>query len=184
MEKKIIRRRFIWVTLAAVVMAGWPASAQVRKASTETLTAAEPRVFVWREGTRGMRATLVTDTEAVVALRAVSAQSSAQHQAHYERLGAAVSAAESAGVPVFQQGGGNGPILLPTGGVLVRLTKGTDPVAFFAAQGVEYKDWYLDRLYLVETEPGWATLEAVSRLGEADGVESAQPNWWRERGAQ
>ena len=73
---------------------------------------------------------------------------------------------------------------MPVGGVLVRLSEGTDPVAFFAEHGLNYEDWHLRRLYLIETEPGWAALDTVARLNELDEVESAQPNWWRERGAQ
>ena len=182
--QKTQRRRFVWTTLAAIVMATWPAFGQtIKKAETERIQAAEPRVFVWREGDREMRATLVNDAQEVVELRVASAPNSSTHRAHYERLSIAVQAAADAGVPVFQQGEG-GPILLPVGGVLVRLSEGTDPVAFFAEHGLNYEDWHLRRLYLIETEPGWAALDTVARLNELDEVESAQPNWWRERGAQ
>lgn len=168
-------RRIVWVILSAVVMAGWPVLGQVR---------VEPNVYVWSDAGREMRATLVEDDDRLVRVGSAATVGKVGLSPHEARMASVVESARSAGLPVFRQAGGAGPLMIPAGGVLVRMLAGVDAAAFFAREGLEYEPRGVERLYFVHSDAGWASLELASRLDEIGAVELAVPNWWRERSAQ
>ena len=168
-------RRIVWVVLSAVVMAGWPVLGQVR---------VEPNVYVWNDAGREMRATLVEDDDRLVRVGSAATVGKVGLSPHEARMASVVESARSAGLPVFRQAGGAGPLMIPAGGVLVRMLAGVDAAAFFAREGLEYEPRGVERLYFVHSDAGWASLELASRLDEIGAVELAVPNWWRERSAQ
>ena len=88
--------------------------------------------------------------------------------------------------PVFRLESGGGLMTLP-GGVLIALDPELDQAAiesFFSrnnistdlTSGLEY----IINGFLVESEPGFPSLELANRLAAQQGVLIASPNWWRE----
>lgn len=89
----------------------------------------------------------------------------------------------------------DGPVFLSDSGELASLPGGVLVVldaewtleqvqGFFASNGVDWDDvselGYVDNGYLVETEPGFVSLELANNLAGQPGVEIASPNWWTE----
>ena len=92
--------------------------------------------------------------------------------------------------PVFRSESGGGLMTLP-GGVLLSLDPGWDRDAvqgFFSRNGISTDRTselgFLANGFLVETEPGFPSLELANALAAQDGVLSASPNWWREMEAR
>ena len=168
-------RQTAWMALVAMLMSAWPIMAQAKiKIKKVNL---EPNVYIWNDAGREMQATLINPSNG---LQRVTAGATANPARTGERA-AIIADATEANLPVFQQSGPRSPLMIPVGGVLVRMIPGVDAASFFAGQGLEYESWSVTRLYFVPTEPGWAALELATRLDDIGAVESAQPNWWRER---
>ena len=144
------------------------------------------REFTWRDGDQVRRVYLVEEVDGVLAEfeeKSKNATSPAIRQ-HTRRWFGVVSAARSARLPVFR--GPGGTVMTLPGGVLVALEKeATDAAAFFAANGIAAERLKpvegLDRTWLVETAPGFPSLELANRLAELEDVEVSSPNWLRER---
>ena len=88
--------------------------------------------------------------------------------------------------PVFRSESGGGLMTLP-GGILLALDPEWDRDAvegFFSRNGISTDRTselgFLANGFLVETEPGFPSLELANALAAQDGVLSASPNWWRE----
>ena len=88
--------------------------------------------------------------------------------------------------PVFRSESGGGLMTLP-GGVLLALDPEWDEAgveSFFSRNNIS-KDrtselGFLDNGFLVETEPGFPSLELANALASQDGVVMSTPNWWTE----
>ena len=109
--------------------------------------------------------------------------SAARSGAAKTTTGAAVTAAAPAAVsPVFVDASGR-PRALP-GGVIVTL-KGTMPPdaarAELQAAGLTPLRRIGERMWLVESDPGLATLDLANRLHRDGRFEFVQPNWWNAR---
>ena len=88
--------------------------------------------------------------------------------------------------PVFKAESGDGLMTLP-GGVLLALDAGWDQARiekFFAGNDISTELVeeleFLDNGFLMETEPGFPSLELANSLAQQEGVISAAPNWARE----
>ena len=90
------------------------------------------------------------------------------------------------GQPVFRSD--SGELMALPGGVLVLLQSDTDPAELLAPEGVAPGRIQplggLPDAWVVQTEPGLASLELANRLAELEEVLLSQPNWWRDRRAR
>ena len=91
-----------------------------------------------------------------------------------------------AAAPVFRSESGGGLMTLP-GGVLLARDPAWDEAAvesFFAQNdlgpGRVSALGYIQNGFLVETGPGFPSLELANALAAQDGVVTASPNWWTE----
>lgn len=92
--------------------------------------------------------------------------------------------------PVFRSESGGGLMTLP-GGVLVALDPGwteQQVQEFFAQNGISPESTsalgFIENGFLIETEPGFPSLELANELAAHNGVEISSPNWWREAQAK
>ncbi len=92
--------------------------------------------------------------------------------------------------PVFRSESGGELMTLP-GGVLVALDpEWTDQQVqdFFIQNGISLASTselgFIENGFLIETEPGFPSLELANELAAHDGVEISSPNWWREAQAK
>ena len=92
--------------------------------------------------------------------------------------------------PVFRSESGGELMTLP-GGVLVALDPEWDEQQvqeFFAQNGISLDSVtaleFIENGFLVDTEPGFPSLELANELAAYDGVGIASPNWWREAQAK
>ena len=92
--------------------------------------------------------------------------------------------------PVFRSESGGGLMTLP-GGVLVALDPEWDEQQveeFFTQNGISLENTtaleFIENGFLVDTEPGFPSLELANELAALDVVEIASPNWWREAQAK
>ena len=90
------------------------------------------------------------------------------------------------GLPVFRSESGGGLMTLP-GGVLLSLDPDWDKAqvdGFFSDNGISPDQvselGFIPNGFLVETEPGFPSLELANSLASQDGVEISSPNWWNE----
>ena len=147
--------------------------------------AAQGRVYTYRDGDRTIRVLLQPDLvvqktadnipDDVVAFKGAR-DSIVQRRTKHGR----------ASLPVFRSESGGGLMTLP-GGVLLALDPGWDQTGvdnFFSRNQIPMDRvselGYLENGFLVETEPGFASLELANALAAQDGVVIASPNWWSE----
>ena len=137
--------------------------------------------YVWRDGDRVRRARWQPDLvlqpssdnrDDDVVVRDFGSESVVERRSRH--AGRAV-------LPVFRDEGG-GLMTLP-GGVLVVLDPGWDVVRvnrFFSANGIKrsrvIEQAFADNAYLVETDPGFPSLELANALADLDGVVLSSPN--------
>lgn len=84
--------------------------------------------------------------------------------------------------PVFRDEGGRARAL--PGGVVVVLDAALDDAdarALIARHGAAASRRIADRVWLVESPAGMASLELANRLADTGAFTAAQPNWWVER---
>ena len=89
-------------------------------------------------------------------------------------------------LPVFRSESGGGLMTLP-GGVLIALDTSWDEdtvESFLSKNGISMDMTsdlgVLKNALVVETEPGFPSLELANELAAQDGVMISSPNWWRE----
>ncbi len=187
--------------LAAFLHPGSDAAAQfvelerdapTKKKESATSRSGTPQgqVYTWDDGGRTRRAYLQEDL--IVAADGAVASSGIEVAGTIEVArtsgGPIVRVAEASradGLPVFRSQ--SGALMTLPGGVLLVFDaqwteSGTD--AFFAANGIG-----MDRVsplgeipngFVVETEPGFPSLDLARALAGLDGVRLSSPNWWRE----
>ena len=92
--------------------------------------------------------------------------------------------------PVFRSESGGELMTLP-GGVLVALDPEWDEQQveeFFTENGISMDRVleleFIDNAFLIDTEPGFPSLELANELAANDAVEVSSPNWWREAQAK
>ena len=151
-------------------------------------------VYTWHDGDRTLQARLqldlvVLDDGAIAKQDEIVADTAfgqIVNRAAGSADGAAGAEGTSSGHPVFLSE--SGTLMTLPGGVIVVLderwdTDGTD--AFFARNSISLNRVselsYLANGFLVETSPGFASLDLANELAGQVGVELSSPNWWRER---
>ena len=89
-------------------------------------------------------------------------------------------------LPVFKPESGGGLMTLP-GGVLIALDPGWDEDtidSFLSKNGISTDRTselgFIVNGFVVETEPGFPSLELANELASQDGVMISSPNWWME----
>ncbi len=144
--------------------------------------------YTWRDGDRTLTALLQDDLtvspDGEIALRQDAAGGTAGRDTARSDTPGKGEAGD--GLPVFRSP--TGSLMTLPGGVLLALDEEWsegEVAAFFAANGiaagrVSALDYVVNG-FLVETEPGWASLELANALAEQEGVEVSSPNWWQER---
>ena len=142
-------------------------------------------VYTWDDGGRSMRVVLQADlvvqkTSADTPEDAVIARGSGD--SIVRRQAGHIQEAR----PVFRSESGGGLMMLP-GGVLLAL----DPLwdegeieSFFSSNNISTDRIseleFLQNGFLVETEPGFPSLDLANLLADQEGVLISSPNWWSE----
>ena len=144
-------------------------------------------VYTWHDGDRTRRVILQTRP----AVQEIEAAGSASEDAVIKKgeLDGMVrkTSRRGSGVqPEFRSESGGELMTLP-GGVVLALDPEWDRAAvekFFLRNGIALKRTseldFLDNGFLVETEPGFPSLELANALAEQEGVILSSPNWARE----
>ena len=169
-----LRQAILLAVFAVLAMPGAAALGQQDESDLEA------RTYKWRDGDRTLEAVLqpaLTESEIL------------EGDDRRQGIADAVLAAQAEGLPVFRSQGGS--LMMLPGGVLLVVDAGwseEETAAFFAANEIPTSrvsplSW-LSNGYLVQTEPGFASLELANALAELDGVEISSPNWWRERSSR
>ena len=166
-----------------------PSPADRTTATAEDGSPAQGPVYTWQDGDRTMRVVLQTD------LVVQKTETNEPGDVLVVRMGAHSIVQKKAGRgtdagPVFRSESGGGLMTLP-GGILLALDPEWDRDAvegFFSRNGISTDRTselgFLANGFLVETEPGFPSLELANALAAQDGVLSASPNWWREMEAR
>ena len=147
--------------------------------------AVDGNVYTWQDGDRTMRAVLQEDL--VVQSKS---DNTPQDAIVAEGGGGSIVRKQykhgSAAQPVFKSELGGGLMTLP-GGVMLALDPEWDPTEvdkFFEINGIKPDQVselsFLDNAFLVETDPGFPSLELANSLADKDGVTVSSPNWWRQ----
>ena len=136
------------------------------------------QVYTYADGDRTVRVRLQSDLE--VSGEGSVARGSGEHIVTKD------SAGRSSGQPVFRSESSGTLMTLP-GGVLLVLEaewSTAETNAFFARNQIKLsRVSALDvaaNSFLVETAPGFPSLDLANALAVQDGVRISSPNWWRE----
>ena len=179
----------IGVVEVVSVEEGSPASSgPVFRAEREAAAAAarsqRGQVFTWRDGDNMRRAVLQDD----VAARETASAKSGDVAVVEGRQTSIVDRRSGQGSvePVFRSESGGGLMTLP-GGVLLALDATWDQAQvddFFERNGISADRvtelGFVPNGFVVDTEPGFPSLELANALAGQDGVAVSSPNWWRE----
>ena len=156
-----------------------PARKQNRsKARGDSGPADQGQVYTYADGDRTVRVRLQTDLE--VSRDGSITRSRGEHIVTRDRSGT------SSGQPVFRSESSGALMSLP-GGVLLVLEaewSQAETNAFFARNRIKLSRVsgldFAANSFLVETEPGFPSLDLANTLAAQDGVLISSPNWWRE----
>ena len=142
----------------------------------------EGEVYTWADGDRTLRVVLqedlvVQDTASIAPNAEVVARGST------ESIVRVNSGSAQDSLPVFRSQSGGGLMTLP-GGVLLSLDPEWDQAqveSFFSENGISAERiselGFIPNGFLVETAPGFPSLELANDLAAQDGVVIASPNW-------
>ena len=161
-----------------------PVSRAEREAAAAEAKSQQGEVYTWQDGDRTLGAVLqddlvVLDTASIKADDVVVVK------------GGDTSIVEQRGgsggsEPVFRSESGGELMTLP-GGVLLALDPQWDQAQvddFFDRNGISADRvselGFIPNGFVVETEPGFPSLELANALADQDGVTVSSPNWWRE----
>ena len=138
--------------------------------------------YVWYDGDRAVRVWLQTDlvlqktsenTADDVVVQTGRSESIVERRPEHDERGT---------LPVFRSGGGSF-MTLPGGVILVldQTWSSTQADAFLAEHGIEKSSVqvleFAANAFLVETDPGFPSLDLANDLAGEDGVEVSSPNW-------
>ncbi len=185
--------------LVAFLLPGAQVSAQVvellearesegyeERAEVERPSPPQGRIYTWKDGDRTRRAYLQSD---LVVSPGKDAALSGRDEGAGPQAGKIVrvaGASETEGEPVFRSS--SGALMTLPGGVLLVFDSNwgeAETAAFFDANGIA-----MDRVsplgaipngFVVETDPGFPSLELANSLVGRGGVRLSSPNWWKER---
>ncbi len=184
--------------LVAFLLPGAQVSAQVvellearesegyeERAEVERPSPPQGRIYTWKDGDRTRRAYLQSD---LVVSRKDAALSGRDEGARPQagKIVRVAGASETEGEPVFRSS--SGALMTLPGGVLLVFDSNwgeAETAAFFDANGIA-----MDRVsplgaipngFVVETDPGFPSLELANSLVGRGGVRLSSPNWWKER---
>ena len=161
-----------------------PVSRAEREAAAAEAKSQQGEVYTWQDGDRTLGAVLqddlvVLDTASIKADDVVVVK------------GGDTSIVEQRGgsggsEPVFRSESGGELMTLP-GGILLALDPQWDQAQvddFFDRNGISADRvselGFIPNGFVVETEPGFPSLELANALADQDGVTVSSPNWWRE----
>ena len=168
--------------------------------SVRAASAVQGPVYTWEDGDRTLRVRLQPDLrvreEGELGEREFFVVRAGDHVIvrSESRAGASEAAGDDAaaddaaaadGQPVFRSESGT-LMTLPGGVVLIfdRSLSDADRAAFFAANGIDSDRasplGAIPGAFLVETEPGFPSLDLANALAGQPGVEVSSPNWWKE----
>ena len=160
------------------------ASRAEREAAAAAIKSQQGQVFTWQDGDRTLGAVLqddlvVQDTASIKADDVVVVEGGSTSIVEGR-------AGNSGAEPVFRSESGGELMTLP-GGVLLALDADWDESQvddFFERNGISADRVseldFISNGFVVETEPGFPSLELANALAGQDGVTVSSPNWWRE----
>ena len=200
---RVRARGLRWSRLAPGALLTFLALLPQGAAAQQAVDEADPPVYTYRDGDRTLKVVLQEDlvlTRTIVAARDSSQVLASVGDAVIVRLqpeesegddpNAASAASRVAAVrpadaqPVFRSV--SGTLMALPGGVVVIFDEAWDTaraMSFFAAEGISrdrISPLPLDNSYVVETAPGFPSLDLANRLADRPGVDVSSPNWWRE----
>ena len=175
-------------TPPSVVLRGAPSQGKDGRDETDS-EGGQGTVYTWQDGDREMRSVLQDD-----------ASDPEENTPTRDDRGITVKGVQGSGkgsgeendnvLPEFRMESGGGLMTLP-GGVILILDPDWDEARvdrFFSRNGISAKDVkeleFLDNGFLIETEPGFPSLNLANDLAGKKGVISSSPNWARERQAK
>ena len=146
---------------------------------------AQDRPYTWHDGDRTLTVLLQDDLTVTQDGDIASKEDIAARTTRSDT----VDKAASAGLPVFRSQSGS--LMTLPGGVLLALDETwtiAETDAFFARNGIDTARVseldYVANGFLVETEPGFPSLELANALAAQAGVWVSSPNWWSDRVAK
>ena len=146
---------------------------------------AQDRPYTWHDGDRTLTVLLQDDLTVTQDGDIASKEDIAARTTRSDT----VDKAASAGLPVFRSQSGS--LMTLPGGVLLALDETwtiAETAAFFARNGIDTARVseldYVANGFLVETEPGFPSLELANALAAQAGVWVSSPNWWSDRVAK
>ena len=142
-------------------------------------------VYQWMDGDRTLTAQLQTDLVATVGGEDEPVEIIAATGASGETSLRSADARGSDALPVFRSLSGN--LMTLPGGVVLMLNPewgARETKAFFARNRIEparvSELGLINNGFLVDTDPGFPSLDLANQLAGQDGVEVSSPNWWTE----
>ena len=146
-------------------------------------------VFTWQDGASTQRVVL-QDGLVVRDNNAVNSTDDVIVRGDSNSIVQTASSNFSDHLPVFRSESGGELMTLP-GGVLVALDPDWDDQQvkeFFTQNGIGLdrisKLDFIENGFLIDTEPGFPSLQLANELAANDGVDISSPNWWREAQAK
>ena len=151
-------------------------------------TSAQGDTYTWQDGDRVLGAQLQLDLVVTADGSIIPRDEAAAHTDRSQGIGGSDDSARGA-LPVFRSE--SGELMTLPGGVILVLDPewDSDEVdGFFASHGISPSRVseldYLPNGFVVDTEPGFPSLDLANALAGQAGVELSSPNWRRERTTQ
>ena len=160
----------------------------VETSQVESESSQEATVYTWQDGDSTRRVLLQDD------LAVQKSGANAQDAVIVAKAGEASIVRKQSGTnqPGFEQDGGpvflsesGGSLMTLPGGVLLKLDSNWDQETveeFLSDNGLDTERvsplGFVENAFLIETDPGFASLELANSLAAKEGVEISSPNWW------
>lgn len=180
---KMVNRKTIGILVGALTLVGLAAGTSLAEGLGAIAPEAAPsgEAITWHDGNREHTAWVRPDLVLELDPRGRESGYATTLREAAPGTSAASGVLES---PVFEDVPGGGPIRALAGGLFVQLAVGTteaDADAFASAHGLKMRKLeYAETLYIVASDPGWASLDLANELRAENGVTAAWPNWWHE----
>ena len=161
-----------------------PVSRAAREAAAAEVKGQQGQVYSWQDGDRTLNVVLQNDlgVQETVDIKSDDVVVVAGGDTSIVERRPGHGSVE----PVFRDESGGGLMTLP-GGVLVALDPQWDQEQvdeFFERNGIDAdrvsEMGFIPNGFVVQTEPGFPSLELANALAGQDGVTVSSPNWWRE----
>ena len=161
-----------------------PVSRAAREAAAAEVKSQQGQVYSWQDGDRTLNVVLQNDlaVQETVSIKSDDVVVVAGGDTSIVERRPGHGSVE----PVFRDESGGGLMTLP-GGVLVALDPQWDQEQvdeFFERNGIDAdrvsEMGFIPNGFVVQTEPGFPSLELANALAGQDGVTVSSPNWWRE----